>query len=724
MQVNVPGRLVRLPRSIRIAFCTVACAALVSASAQTTTPPTAPTNVIATAANCGQINLSWGASTDFSGTGLNRYNVQRSDGINVAVSTQRTWLDDTNGISSGATITYNVVAQDNAGNQSQPSNSVTVATPASCPMTAGEQIITPTAASNEPLGKTLATWGSRTAYLYLKRNSGSTLDTWIYVKDSDSGLTSNFLLHTYPGYSMTETDALLASANDLWALARSSGGQVQVSHYQLNGSSIPNSALLLSTQLFGDSNSTPASMIRLKSGALVIAWNEDGLDYASTDLTAGFAYYSPTTGIWTSQFPATITNSYGGNRTLTQMSMAQHPADGSLWVFAHRDAFHQIIALHFTESGGAISLDWTNVGYIAQSIDGINGPETEFPFLSAIADPTRNAILLAYQRNDFDFVFLDSRVNNDSYKEASVAIAQIAADGSKTFIPFPTYIERQQQFGFSVLSDGTLWLAYHPIDHQTLTWNEVYATNYSAGSWSSPALVGLNYNFYNSIGPYRNPGLVTYRTDQPLVAFRTPDQKIHSFDLNSLGPAPLDTTPPTTSITSPSGGAAVSGITTITAIASDNIGVIKVDFLLDGNVVASGATAPYNFAWNSTTVANGSHLLQTKAYDAAGNAGSSALINVTVNNQASALAVAITNPSNGSTVPRGQQVKISAAANDVLPVTQMQFMVNNTLLCTTKIAPYACNWKVPNKKGSYKVQAQGTDTAGNTAAQTVTVTAQ
>ena len=45
-------------------------------------------------------------------------------------------------------------------------------------------------------------------------------------------------------------------------------------------------------------------------------------------------------------------------------------------------------------------------------------------------------------------------------------------DGAKTFIPFPTYMERGIQFGFSVLSDGTLWLAYQPINHQTLTFNE------------------------------------------------------------------------------------------------------------------------------------------------------------------------------------------------------------------------------------------------------------
>src|SRR2546422_7619277 len=34
-------------------------------------------------------------------------------------------------------------------------------------------------------------------------------------------------------------------------------------------------------------------------------------------------------------------------------------------------------------------LDWINPAYISASVDGDNGPEGEFPFLTAAADPTR-----------------------------------------------------------------------------------------------------------------------------------------------------------------------------------------------------------------------------------------------------------------------------------------------------------------------------------------------
>jgi hypothetical protein len=93
-----------------------------------------------------------------------------------------------------------------------------------------------------------------------------------------------------------------------------------------------------------------------------------------------------------------------------------------------------------------------------------------------------------------------------------------------------------------------------------------------------------------------------------------------------------DTTPPTTSITSPANGATVSGTITISANASDNVGVTNVEFYRGTTLIGSDASSPYSVSWNTTLVANGSYSLTSKAYDAAGNSGTSAAVNVTVNN--------------------------------------------------------------------------------------------
>ncbi len=93
-----------------------------------------------------------------------------------------------------------------------------------------------------------------------------------------------------------------------------------------------------------------------------------------------------------------------------------------------------------------------------------------------------------------------------------------------------------------------------------------------------------------------------------------------------------DTTPPTTSITSPTNGATVSGTVNVTASASDNVGVTNVEFYIDSVLKGNDTTSPYSFSWDTTTYTNGSHSIFSRAYDAALNVGQSTTINVTVNN--------------------------------------------------------------------------------------------
>src|SRR5439155_1090397 len=69
---------------------------------------------------------------------------------------------------------------------------------------------------------------------------------------------------------------------------------------------------------------------------------------------------------------------------------------------------------------------------------------------------------------------------------------------------------------------------------------------------------------------------------------------------------PPDTTPPTVGISAPGNGATVSGTTTVSATASDNVGVAGVQFKLDGaSLGAEDTAAPYSLSWNTTTATNG-----------------------------------------------------------------------------------------------------------------------
>ncbi|MBI4056572.1 MAG: right-handed parallel beta-helix repeat-containing protein [Elusimicrobia bacterium] len=97
---------------------------------------------------------------------------------------------------------------------------------------------------------------------------------------------------------------------------------------------------------------------------------------------------------------------------------------------------------------------------------------------------------------------------------------------------------------------------------------------------------------------------------------------------------PVDTMPPTVSIINPANGDAVSGESVqISAQSSDDTGVVGVQFKLDGNNLGvEVTTAPFSILWNTTSTANGSHVITATARDAAGNIATSSPIQVTVEN--------------------------------------------------------------------------------------------
>ncbi len=106
-----------------------------------------------------------------------------------------------------------------------------------------------------------------------------------------------------------------------------------------------------------------------------------------------------------------------------------------------------------------------------------------------------------------------------------------------------------------------------------------------------------------------------------------------TYTATGTTPPSADTTSPTVSITAPASGVTVSGVVSLVANASDNIGVTSVQFKLNGVNLASEITSPpYTQTWDTTTVTNGTYLLSAVARDAAGNQTTAQNVSVTVNN--------------------------------------------------------------------------------------------
>ncbi|MFX0115182.1 MAG: Ig-like domain-containing protein, partial [Candidatus Hodarchaeota archaeon] len=80
-----------------------------------------------------------------------------------------------------------------------------------------------------------------------------------------------------------------------------------------------------------------------------------------------------------------------------------------------------------------------------------------------------------------------------------------------------------------------------------------------------------------------------------------------------------DNTAPTAEITGLTDGMEVSGALTVTVTPQDANGITRVEFLVEGSSDSNATAAPYTWAWDSTTVADGERTLTIRVYDPAGN---------------------------------------------------------------------------------------------------------
>ncbi len=190
------------------------------------------------------------------------------------------------------------------------------------------------------------------------------------------------------------------------------------------------------------------------------------------------------------------------------------------------------------------------------------------------------------------------------------------------------------------------------------------------------------------------------------------------FDMNTAVGGTLlpDTIAPTASVTGPVAGSVVSATTTVTASASDNIGVSGVQFLLDGApLMAEDTTSPYSISWNTTTTGDGSHTLSARARDAAGNLGTAANVSVTVANAPDSVppTVSITAPSAGST--QSGTITITANAADNVAVAGVTFFVDGTAIGSEdQVAPWSVSWNTGTvTNASHTLTARARDAANN-----------
>lgn len=175
----------------------------------------------------------------------------------------------------------------------------------------------------------------------------------------------------------------------------------------------------------------------------------------------------------------------------------------------------------------------------------------------------------------------------------------------------------------------------------------------------------------------------------------------------------VDQTGPTVSMSAPAASAVVNGTsTTVSASASDNVGVVGVQFKLDGvNLGTEDTTTPYSVTWNTTSATNGTHSLTAVARDAAGNNTTSTAVSVNVDNAAPS--VSITAPTGGSNVSGTVTVNASASDNSGgSGIAKVEFYVDNVLKSTDTTSSYSFSWNTSTYAlGAHSLTAKAYDKA-------------
>jgi thermitase len=191
----------------------------------------------------------------------------------------------------------------------------------------------------------------------------------------------------------------------------------------------------------------------------------------------------------------------------------------------------------------------------------------------------------------------------------------------------------------------------------------------------------------------------------------------------------IDRQAPTAAITAPTAFSSISGLVPINVSATDNVGVARIELLVNGTTVAVDSGAPFGFSWNSSGVANGMADLVAVAYDAAGNFTASSTVSVNVANATPLVkvdttppVVAIANPVPGM-VNGTVSVFLNATDNSGAAGITQQLFIDGVLKAKGTGGTLGYNWNTRKiASGIHTLKAVATDAAGNASSASVQVT--